>query len=625
MEQQKRDYLQYSKDTQSNIIPKEDFEGLFKETFDVIATNLAKSLGPLGSSATILDGNNLTEATKDGFTILSKYDFRNKYKEMIYNLILSPCTKMNNTVGDGTTTAIVLANELFNQYMIRKYNLDMLYRLPRSFTETWDHAIEDITEYIKSHSTPVDTNGQMVYNIAYVTSNGNKDISKAIESAYREVGTPSIKMKDSPTNKSYMASVAGFDFPANMTRPGYAKNDDMSSEEKDPAVMIFDHKVDIDIFTKIIRPISDVMRARKTKFLVVAPFYDENLLNTTFDQYMQLEMHQSGDVNLITLKYEIGKLGKEQLHDLSVVLGCSVVTEADIKSLMDECTNPDVFIENELSYENLHSIGHADSVMLTCNNGTIFKISNMDDNYRYKEALRVAKNELNEIMASTDSERKAYSTAVYQAKQRINQLEMKNYIFYVGADSTLQKQIAWAAIDDVIKCVQSATKSGIVPGCQLTIIEACNHYIDEIFKESGVDGSQFSGIDQLRDDLRLRYEILIMISSAVIEVYQRVLNGPNGDGVLKTMEGWDKIEKDQVDEFRLKLVDRIGEIIDESINRKMVYDLETMTFSEDIITSAETDTMVLSTASELVKTLISGNQCIYVTGAQTEDIDSYLQ
>ena len=65
-------FLSYSNDHQVNIIPQDEFESLIKDVFNVIASNLTKSLGPLGSSATILDGM-MTEATKDGYSILMKY------------------------------------------------------------------------------------------------------------------------------------------------------------------------------------------------------------------------------------------------------------------------------------------------------------------------------------------------------------------------------------------------------------------------------------------------------------------------------------------------------------------------------------------------------------------------
>ena len=78
-------FLTYSNENDINIIPQEEFESLVHEVFNVIASNLTKSLGPLGSSATILDGAS-TEATKDGYSILMKYRFTNRYKNMIYNL-----------------------------------------------------------------------------------------------------------------------------------------------------------------------------------------------------------------------------------------------------------------------------------------------------------------------------------------------------------------------------------------------------------------------------------------------------------------------------------------------------------------------------------------------------------
>ena len=69
-------FLDYSNATQTNIIPQEGFEELTQEVFNVISDNLSKSLGPLGSSATILEGFD-SEATKDGYTILSRYHFHN--------------------------------------------------------------------------------------------------------------------------------------------------------------------------------------------------------------------------------------------------------------------------------------------------------------------------------------------------------------------------------------------------------------------------------------------------------------------------------------------------------------------------------------------------------------------
>ena len=114
-----------------------------------------------------------------------------------------------------------------------------------------------------------------------------------------------------------------------------------------------------------------------------------------------------------------------------------------------------------------------------------------------------------------------------------------------------------------------------------------------------------------------------MIMSACMEVYEMVLHGPDKHGLVKMIKDWNTAY--QGDEGAAKLAATAVElgynIIGRSITENRVFDLETRTFNTNIITSAETDVMVLRAATELVKILISGNQCIYVD----EEINSTHQ
>ena len=273
-------FLEYSNKTHSNIIPQDEFEELTQEVFGVIASNLSKSLGPMGSSATILDGM-MTEATKDGYSILKKYVFHNRYKKMIYNLIKAPCTKLNNTVGDATTTVICLANAIFNRYKSQQAYIDTLFRLPRHFTQAWQEVIDALTDYAKLQAVDLDTSDwDTIYNIAYVVSNGNAEISKNIADTYKAVGTPAIKQKNSPTNKSYISAINGFDFPANLISDEFAKNDERTINEKDLMILIMDHKLEPDVFDKVVVPIVEVCRAQSRRLLVLAPYFDAQMCET---------------------------------------------------------------------------------------------------------------------------------------------------------------------------------------------------------------------------------------------------------------------------------------------------------------------------------------------------------
>ena len=622
-------FLDYSNKNHCNIIPQEEFEGLISEVFGVISDNLSKSLGPLGSSATILDGM-MTEATKDGHAILMKYCFHNRYKKMIYNLIKAPCIRMNNTVGDGTTTSIVLTNALFKQYNGEngqpgyKTSFNTLYRLPRQFTKTWDDVIDELKQAVLAAATPIDpTDFDAIYNIAYVTSNGNHEISKAIAETYQSAKSPSIKQKDSPTNKSYIASINGFDFPANLISDAYVRNQDLSVTEKDICVMIFDHKIETDMLNNVIIPINEVLRASGNKLLILAPYYDEYMCNTIVDQYINHEFRNKGGINLIMAQYAIGKLEPHQLVDLATVLRAKVITQDLYQGFLSsfDSGHIDSIVEDILerdNYEFYRLIGIASEAFLSCNTGSIFRVEGIENDVKYQDALNRARKDLEDIIAKTDYEKHSYSSKIYEANARVLQLEMKNFIYYIGADSQLQKQIIWDSVEDVIKCVKSAIKYGVVPGCQITIARACIIAMNDIIPENSENPEELlNSIDNLS---KLKYGILAMIYDAVKSVYARVLHGASGQGMIKLVDRWQYTVNtpEAMKSLQDAAIEKGISIINESIKQNKTFDLETLEFNEKIITSAETDSMVLSVASELIKILISGNQCIFLDSEVNE-------
>ena len=593
-------FLEYSNKNQVNIIPQESFQELTREVFNVIATNISKSLGPLGSSATILDGT-LTEATKDGYSILMKYRFHNRYKHMIYNLIKAPCTKMNNTVGDGTTTSIALTNAMYTLFTNESVadQLDEIFRLPRDFTKALDAVTAKLQERVKAYATPLDpTDYETIYNIAYVVSNGNKEVSETIAKIYSENRSPYIKQKDSPTNKSYISPSEGFDYPANLIDIIFTSNEDNSTIIKDPAIMIFDHKVETDTF-KLIIEICNVMRAMGKKLIIVAPQYDTYMLDTVANKFISTEKARHGESNLILAQYHTGKVAQYQTEDLCAVLKCrsiSVEMDAGIREAYNAKPNVDILVESineDIEYPFYGVIGQADEVMLSLSGDGVFKAcEDIENDPHYKRTLLNAKKDLEDIISKTDEEKLSYSSKIYDANSRVLRLEMKTFIYYVGADSALQKQILWDSIEDVIKCLRSATKYGIVPGCQIDLMKSCTDLItDETDEDRTMSPDAF---------------IASLIFQALVSVYSLVLRGPNGDGIEKIvlMKNPDADEEDVDKEEQY--------IINESLQTSVPFDLETATFNPDIITSVETDIMVLTVAVELVKVLISGNQCIFV-------------
>lgn len=610
-------FLKYSNEKNINVIPKEDFSGLIQETFSTIAANMAKSLGPLGSSTTIFDGT-YTSATKDGYSILKSMKFHNRYKAMVYNLIKVPCTRLNNQVGDGTTTVVVLTDLLFQKYQQNKNILATHYRLPRNFIQAWDRVIANLIEKINAYATHIDSSDyDTIYNLSYVASNGNDEISKNIAETYSSTSFPSIKLKNSPTNKSYITPIIGFEFPANLIDEAYARNEDLSVELKDTATILLDHKIESDFTTNVLIPLNEILRAMGKKLLVIAPSYDAKLMDTTLRSYVNIEYQKYHELNLILTQYAQGKLEHNQLSDLAIILRSNLLTQEDAISFSTYFTNLTdgekyEFVEKhneDTTHDYYRTIGVCANTLTSCTNGSIFKAADLSTDDRYQDALRVAHNTLSQIKTKTDYEKQNYAMEVSKAKSRITQLEMKNYLYYIGADSALQANIIYDAVEDVVKAVRSATRTGIIPGCQLSIIKAAKELINQT-------------PDNPTDTDILERMIAEIILHASISLYNLVLMGPEKTGILKTIPRWQyTTEGGEADLFKEEETKRWN-IIQESINLNKVYDLETLTFSDKIITSAETDTSILIAAGELIKLLISGNQCVFLDAEVNENHDS---
>lgn len=591
--------LDFNRKTSLNAIPKEDFQELILSTFNSVAEVLGNSLGPLGSTTTILDGM-YTSATKDGWTIFNHLRAGNIYKAMIFNLIKGPCSKLNNTVGDGTTTAVVLTSLIFKAYREHYAEIERHYRLPREFTAAWDSVVAELSEIIRGYADELPR--EKVRDIAYVASNGNDEIANNLQRIYDEAASPVVKLRGSPTNHSYVEAIRGFDFPANLTDDAYVKNEDLSATYENLRVMVFDFKVDSEIFEKVIVPINTVYRSMGLKLLIVAPAYDELLVKTVMRQYASTEWRLNDQqFNLIVSQYLYGKLDGDQLDNFTILLRTKKITRYEADDIVRELTrlenDGDLFdwlneLETERSriedqpFDYRQFIGLAPIARLSVHGGSTFSGFDTASNPRYQRALEAATERRDEILARTEADKQNFSMEVAKANANIAQLKMETYIYYVGADSSLQADVLSTAVDDVIKAVGSAVKHGTVPGCQVSIIRACDQILTRLAAEPDP----------------LRGEIVSVIRAATIELYSKVLMGPNGNGMPE-------------DEF--------FRILAVSTMMGKAYDLESQTISDSLITSVETDLNVLAAASDLIKLLISGNQCVYLDSTlnNSENID----
>ena len=173
----------------SNIVPKVKVREIQQKTLDIIADGLEKSFGPNGSVTAIvknIDANGVNiniEYTKDGHTIVKNMAFMDPIERSVQDILTELTRNVVKEVGDGTTSAILLSNEIFNA-LCSNSGVDNM--SPSEVIKIFNSLTEKISEKILAKTKPCTIDD--IYDIAYISTNGNEDISNTIKEVYKKFG-----------------------------------------------------------------------------------------------------------------------------------------------------------------------------------------------------------------------------------------------------------------------------------------------------------------------------------------------------------------------------------------------------------------------------------------------------
>ena len=200
-----------------NLIDGEEYRNTLLAIANISSDILVKTLGPFASTTTIGDGAT-TYSTKDGWSVLNRLQFGDPVQETLFKFLQRISFTLNSRVGDGTTTAIVAANQfiqIFDAY--RKY-LASSNRFIRQqdLLNIIDEAKNDIVKALQSPkrkktiTSHEDKGYEDIYKIAYVSSNRNEMISSMIKDLYDKTDNPNIHVAFSDTAVTYADIQRGY-------------------------------------------------------------------------------------------------------------------------------------------------------------------------------------------------------------------------------------------------------------------------------------------------------------------------------------------------------------------------------------------------------------------------------
>ena len=225
----------------NNVVTKDVMRKIQKRTLAELSDILVNSFGPNGSNSCIKKENILTRYTKDGHTIISAIQYNGVIEQSIKDDIESITRHIVKTVGDGTTSAVILSSKIFDAIVdtpeLNKYQ-------PSTIVKELEEVANDIKDRIMASKKELTI--EDVYDIAMISTNGNEYVSSILSDIYKKFGT-SVFIDVSPSigEEFVLKEYDGMTINCGYADICYVTNtEDNTAVVDHPDVYFFEHPID---------------------------------------------------------------------------------------------------------------------------------------------------------------------------------------------------------------------------------------------------------------------------------------------------------------------------------------------------------------------------------------------
>ena len=422
---------------------------------NVIANAVKVTLGPKGRNVMLEREYGAPMITKDGVTVANDIILSDKFENVGVELVKEVAVKTNDDVGDGTTTATILAQSIAREGM---KNVTAGAN-PVAVKRGIDKCVESIISELKNISKPVED--EDIAHVASISAN-DKSIGEKIAVAIKEVGHDGIiTVEESPSFGIEIETVKGMRFDKGYVSPYMATDPDtMKAEYNDPLVLITEKKVNS---VKEILPLLGKIAESGRKELVIIT---ENVEGDALPAFVMNKL--KGTFSVLAVKTPgFGDRKKELLQDIAILTGATIISEETGK---------------RLDAADLSDLGSARRIIATKDHTTI--IDGNGDKDKISERI----NQIRVAISNTDSE---FEKSKLQ--ERLAKLAGGVAVIKVGAATETEMREIKHRIEDAVGATKAAAEEGVVPGGGVALVRA-SKALDNMM----LDGDESVAVNILR-------------------------------------------------------------------------------------------------------------------------------
>ena len=410
----------------------EDARKALQKGVDTLADTVKITLGPKGRNVVLDKKFGAPLITNDGVTIAKEIELEDAFENMGAQLVKEVSTKTNDVAGDGTTTAVILAQAMIGEGLKNVAAGANPVMLKKGIAGAVDVAVKEL----HSISKPVkDKNA--IGQVASISA-GDAEVCALISEAMEKVGKDGvITIEESKTMKTELTTVEGMQFDRGYASAYMVTNTDkMEAVLDSPVILITDKKISsVQEILPVINPIVE----RGLRLLIIAEEVEGDALAALVVNKLK------GVLNCVAVKAPgFGDRRKAMLEDIAILTGGTVIS-------------------SELGYEfkdvSLDMLGKAGSVKVDKDNTTI--INGAGDPKAIEARKQAIKAQIDVTTSDYDREK---------LQERLAKLAGGVAVINVGAATEIEMKEKKLRIEDALNATKAAVQEGIVPGGGIALI-----------------------------------------------------------------------------------------------------------------------------------------------------------
>jgi len=400
-----------------------------------LARAVKVTLGPKGRNVILQKSFGSPTITKDGVTVAKEIELEDKYENMGCQMVKEVASKTSDVAGDGTTTATVLAEAIYNEGLravVSGVN-------PMLMKRGMDKAENDIVDRLQKMSIPVKGKKDL-QNVASIAANNDEEIGKIIAEAMDKVGKDGvITVEDGKALTTTHEFVEGMQFDRGYLSPYFVTDPQrMECELEDPYILIYEKKISTN--KDLVPVLEKVLQQGKPIFIICEEVEGEALATLVINKLR-------GTFKCCAVKAPgYGDRRKAMLEDIAILTGGRAIFE-----------DLGIQLENVA----LKDLGKAKKIKVDKDNTVIIEGAGKRDAIQGRVGL--IQKELEKSTSDYDKEK---------LSERIAKLSGGVAKILVGAATESEMKEKKMRVEDAMHATRAANQEGILPGGGVALLRA---------------------------------------------------------------------------------------------------------------------------------------------------------